>query len=263
MALHYSGTFWAPPLQHLLDHEIEPAKPRLTALAQGACRAVRERPTMVGAPRASAPTGTVPAPPSRCTARPSRPIDLCLLGGPTRRRPSFDPTGGPRGEDPGAEHRIELVRDGHVWSTYVPGVGPGAALRLPGARPPAGRSGQAPRRSLRHRPRRSGFAGASSCSEPGRDSAGVVPHGDRHLAPLRVGRRPADPGSPGRTRSSTRPTSRVSPPATPRCPGRSGAPTGASPIPPCSTHLAGLGVTTVELLPVHHFVSEHTWRRAG
>ena len=35
MALHYSGRFWAPPLQHLLDHEIALAKPRLAALAQG------------------------------------------------------------------------------------------------------------------------------------------------------------------------------------------------------------------------------------
>ena len=35
MSLHYSGRFWAPPLQHLLDHEIALAKPRLAALAQG------------------------------------------------------------------------------------------------------------------------------------------------------------------------------------------------------------------------------------
>jgi hypothetical protein len=35
MALHYSGNLWAPPLQRLLDHEIDLAKPRLAALAQG------------------------------------------------------------------------------------------------------------------------------------------------------------------------------------------------------------------------------------
>jgi hypothetical protein len=39
MALHYSGRFWAPPLQHLLDHEIALAKPRLAALAQGSVAA--------------------------------------------------------------------------------------------------------------------------------------------------------------------------------------------------------------------------------
>jgi hypothetical protein len=35
MALHYSGSLWAPPLQRLLDHEIDLAKPRLAALARG------------------------------------------------------------------------------------------------------------------------------------------------------------------------------------------------------------------------------------
>jgi hypothetical protein len=44
MALHYSGRFWAPPLQRLLDHEITLAKPRLAALAQGGGDAVRTGP---------------------------------------------------------------------------------------------------------------------------------------------------------------------------------------------------------------------------
>lgn len=44
MALHYSGRFWAPPLQRLLDHEIALAKPRLAARAQGGGDAVRTGP---------------------------------------------------------------------------------------------------------------------------------------------------------------------------------------------------------------------------
>ena len=59
-----------------------------------------------------------------------------------------------------------------------------------------------------------------------------------------------------RTRSSTRSTSRASPSSTPTCPSNCAARTPAWRTRPRSTHLKRLGVTAVELLPVHQFVHD-------
>ena len=81
---------------------------------------------------------------------------------------------------------------------------------------------------------------------------------------VRLGRRPAAAHAAGTRPSSTRSTSRASPRAIPRCRRSCAAPTRASPRRRRCEHLTELGVTAVELLPVHHSVDRaSTWSTAG
>ena len=67
----------------------------------------------------------------------------------------------------------------------------------------------------------------------------------------------------GPTPSSTRRTSRASPRATRRCPEELRGTYAGLADPHVIEHLVGLGVTTVELLPVHTFVSEPALAQRG
>ena len=94
------------------------------------------------------------------------------------------------------------------------------------------------------RTRRRSCPGGSSCTTPSRGTATG-----------RCARR-------GRTRSSTRCTSRARPPCTPVSPPHLRGTYAGLAHPAFVEHLRTLGVTAVELLPVHHFVSEpHLLRR--
>ena len=79
---------------------------------------------------------------------------------------------------------------------------------------------------------------------------------------VRLGRRPAAAHAVARDASSTRCTSRASPCAIPTCPRSCAAPTPASRTPAVIEHLQRLGVTAVELLPVHQFVDDRHLDRA-
>ena len=61
---------------------------------------------------------------------------------------------------------------------------------------------------------------------------------------------------PGTTRSSTKPTSRASPSCIPQCPSICAAPTPASVTKEVIDYVKSLGVTAVELLPIHTFVND-------
>ena len=88
------------------------------------------------------------------------------------------------------------------------------------------------------------------------DSAPFMSALDRHQPVLRLGRRPAAAHPVARDRSSTRPTSRASPCATPTSrPSSAGTYAGLA-SEPIIDHLVRLGVTAVELMPVHQFVHD-------
>ena len=179
----------------------------------------------------------------------------------------------------GTEHRQPLRGDHPPRLARLPARGrPGPALRLPGARPlrPAGRAAATTRPSccstrtrgrstaaLTLHPALFGYAGdaVDSAARDDRDSAPYVPRSSSSTTPSRgtaTGRR----APRGRTPSSTSCTSRAPPRATRTC-RRTLRGTYAGPgAPGVVEHLQRLGVTAVELLPVHHFVTEpHLLRR--
>ena len=179
----------------------------------------------------------------------------------------------------GTEPRIALEEQTYrVLHGYVPGAAAGSAVRLPGPRPvgPGPRHALQPReaagRPLRpghrrpadvsRRPSSATCGAGTTSSATTRDSAPYVPRsvvvrddfdwGDdapprhrlgrhRHLRDPREG---AHRAPPGRARASC------------------GAPTPGLAHPAVVEHLMRLGVTAVELLPVHHFVDEVHLARA-
>ena len=172
-------------------------------------------------------------------------VDLCLF------------------DDAGAETR-DLARGRRGVRLARPGRrrGPGHPLRLSRARPVGSRlgqplqPGQAAARSLRPSDRRrravaSGGAGRG----PRRLGAVRAALGGGRVG-VRLGRRPPRRGRRSRTRSSTSCTSRATRGFTRRSPSACGAPTAGWPQPAVIEHLQRLGVTAVELLPVHQFVHD-------
>jgi isoamylase len=181
-------------------------------------------------------------------------IDLCLLRPADAGPDGTASAAGGAGEDPAGEHRVELRRDGHVWSTYVTGVGPGAryGYRVRGPHP-------ADPAKLLVDPYATALDGAvrwgEQLLEAGRNSAGVVPHSlvtsphfewdgpsrprvpwtdtviyEAHVKGLTARHPDVPPGERGTYRGLAHPA--------------------------VLEHLVALGVTTVELLPVHHAVPE-------
>ena len=138
---------------------------------------------------------------------------------------------------------------------------------------PALQPGQAAARPVRQGHRGRGRLGRRPCfpynfgdenSRNDDDSAAVRAQVRRAQPVLRLGQRPARRTSRSTSRSSTRCTSRASPPRHP------GHPRGAArhlragwPTRPPSSTCTGLGVTAVELLPVHQFVHDAPPGRAG
>ena len=206
-------------------------------------------------------SGTGPAPTSRCGRPAAQAVDLCL----------FDADG--------AEHRHRLEETTHqVWHGRLPGVGPGqrygyrvhgpydplAGLRYnpakllldPYTRAVDGGADAAPgavrlrrRRGRRPRPRRPGLRAVRAARR-------------RRPRPLPVGRRPAAAHvvvGHGHLRGARQGRDGAAP--------RRAARTCAAPTPGWRTRRSSStcrrsGVTAVELLPVHHFVSEpHLMRR--
>ena len=154
------------------------------------------------------------------------------------------------------------------------GAAPGPALRLPRARPlrSPSRATASTRTSCcsTPTPRRSRARSRWSDAQFGytighkkedlsfdkRDSAAGMPQvrGDRRR--LQLGRRPPPAAAPATRASSTRCTSAATPSCIPTC-RRSCSGTLRRPVhPPVIDHLKSLGVTTVELLPVHAFVDD-------
>ena len=182
-----------------------------------------------------------------------------------------------------SETRVELTEvDGFVWHGYLPGVAPGPALRLPGARarttpragcaatPPSCCSTRTPRRSTGER-----RAGTSRCSattfgdpDEARNDRATAPAARAevrgHRPVLRLGRRPAaaDPLPRDRHLRGARAGLTMRHPDVPGAAARHlrrARPPGGH-RPPA----ARSGVTAVELLPVHQFVARAaSWSTAG
>jgi isoamylase len=176
-------------------------------------------------------------------SEPADAVELCLFDG------------------DGRERRLALERSGHTWWAAVEGVGPGAryGFRSHGPAPmdPA---------KLLVDPYARAIEGtlhwAPELVHPGVDSARLVPHSVVTSAVFdwEDDRRPATPWSDtvvyelhvkGFTRRH---------PAVPEA--WRGTYRGLA-QPAVVDHLRGLGVTAVELLPVHHFVSERRLVEAG
>ena len=207
-----------------------------------------------GRPRRSAPPGTARARTSRCGRPGAEAVELCL----------FDADGDARPASPLTETTY------HVWHGYAARHRPRPALRLPGARAvrPGDRAalqpGQAAARPVRARGRRRvrpdhalfGVRPATRRRREPPDSAPYVPRVGGRPRRVPVGRRHAAARRPGTTPSSTSCTCAGFtmrhpdvPPDAARHVRRAGPP-GRDRAP------AGLGVTAVELLPVHQFVTE-------
>ena len=98
---------------------------------------------------------------------------------------------------------------------------------------------------------------------------GLAPHPDRRVARLRAGRRVRlgrgreAARSASTTPSSTRRTSRASRSSTSTCPEELRGTYAGLAHPSTIAYLKDLGVTTVELLPVHQFVSEQRLTKMG
>ena len=162
------------------DHEQDGVPARSGA---GAAMSVRDRrPAAAAAAGARAPMrcpggrsprarpGTGRGRTSRCSPSTPSAVELCLF------------------DEDGSERRID-VRDqtAFQWHVYLPGVGPGPALRLPRARPlrpgpgPALQPGQAADRPLRQGDRRrGGLEGGQHAALPARRGRGRRP---RHRRP--------------------------------------------------------------------------------
>ena len=163
--------------------------------------------------------------------------------------------------------------DAGVWHVFVPGVGPGQAYGYRatgrGTRPGACvATRQAPARPLRPRNQRRRSGSGPRCSA----GTGRPPTTETDSAPSSRGASSSTRPSTGAT--TTRPhryadtviyelhvkgfTKRH-----PGCPRSSAGPTPAWPTPRRIAHLLGLGVTAVELLPVHQCVPEAFLVRGG
>ena len=172
-------------------------------------------------------------------------------------------------------HRRCASAPNFVWHCYLPEARPGQlyGYRVHGPyepeRRPSLQSAQAAARSVRPPDRRA--AALERCAlrlsrrQPARGP--VVRHarqrrrhaqvpGDR----LRVhlGRRPPPADAVATTRSSTKCTSRLHAAASRRSGRSCAAPTPGLSTAPVIEHLQRLGVTTVELMPVHAFVDDRT-----
>ena len=95
------------------------------------------------------------------------------------------------------------------------------------------------------------------------DSAPAIPKSVVVDRSLRLGGRRPAARARGTRRSSTRPTSRASPSATPPCARTCAAPTPGWPPRRRSAYLKRLGVTAVELLPIHHIADESFLHERG
>ena len=171
--------------------------------------------------------------------------------------------------------RIALrERTDHVWHCYLPEARPGHALRLSRARPLPARGGpplqpaQAAARPLRQRPRRpaalerralrlhASGSKREDLSFDRRDSAAGMPK-CRVLDPAFTwgdDRRPARAVARHRDLRAARARLHDAPPR--RAARSCAAPTPALASAPVIDHLKRLGVTTVELLPVHAFIDD-------
>ena len=117
-------------------------------------------------------------------------------------------------------------------------------------------------RGLRALGRRRSCAATPTCAT-GATRAPYVPRCVVVDGRLRLGGRRRRPRCRGPRRWSTRRTCRPHPPATRTCPRSCAAPTPAWRTRAAVEHLTGLGVTTVELLPVHAFTTEPALVRRG
>ena len=230
------------------------------------------RPCWPGAPSRSAPaSGSAPtawrAPTSRCGRAARRPVEVCL----------FDD--GRRTRDAGRADRAD-PRD---LARLRAGRRARPALRLPGARPlgpvdgrplepgeAAPRPVRAGRRRRLHacRPRCTGMCGTGRSS---RSPTPCATTGTRRRTCPRAswstttttGPTTTGPRHPGRTPSSTSCTCAASPGATRASRGACGAPTRGWRTRRRSSTWSRLGVTAVELLPVHQFAHEDHLLRRG
>ena len=193
-------------------------------------------------------------------------------------------------DDDGArDARIALTELTHeIWHGFVPGVLPGPALRLPGARPlgPVDRrpleSGEAAARPVRpgrgRRLRRSAAARCTGTSGTGRSGRSPTPcatTGTRRRTSPRASwstttghdwgaTTTAGPRRPWADSVHLRAACARLHHAPPRHPGAScAAPTRGSRTPPRWSTSSGSGVTAVELLPVHQFAHEDHLCAAG
>ena len=89
-----------------------------------------------------------------------------------------------------------------------------------------------------------------------RDNAPFAPLAVGGRRRLHLGRRPSAADIPGTRHSSTNCTSRASPSAIPTCPRSCAAPTPGVASEAAIQHLTSLGVTAVELMPVHFHVDD-------
>ena len=210
-----------------------------------------------GTPTRWARRSTAAAPTSRCSAR--SPTGSSCASSTARAREL-------------TENRIELTEvDAYVWHCYLPSVQPGQryGYRVHGPWDPA--------RGLRCNPNKlllDPYAKATSGeidwdqSLFGYDFGDPDSRNDDDSAPHMTYGVVINPffdwegdrrsTSPTTRRSSTRPTSRASPSSTPTSPRSSAARTPASPTPRSPSHLTKLGVTAIELMPVHQFVQDST-----
>ena len=165
-----------------------------------------------------------------------------------------------------------------IWHGAVPGRPVGPALRLPRRRPVGagtgacgstrpsccstptpGRSAATSSPTRRSSAPRHGTTGcaAGRAVRDERDSAPYVPRSVVVARRLRLGRRrPAGRRRRGATRSSTSCTSRASPQLHTGSPSELRGTYAGLAHPPAIDYLKDLGVTAVELLPVHQFVTE-------
>ena len=165
----------------------------------------------------------------------------------------------------------------HNWHCYLPDVRPGQryGYRVYGPYDPEVRPALQPHASCSSTPTRRRSRARSSGTRPARcptspttsetadleaddeDDAEAIPKGLVVDPELRLGGRPPARHAVERRPSSTRRTSRASRSCTPTsartCAGR----TAAWPPSPRSQYLKDLGVTAIELLPVHHNADEH------
>ena len=204
-------------------------------------------------PTPSAPPTTARARTSRCSPRWPRRVELCLFDDDGRRR--------------GCRSRGRRA----VLARLPARRRARPALRLPGPRPlgpgrrPALQPGEAPRSTPTPGDRGRGRLGrgllpvrlrrADGPAQRRRQRAAHA-QGGRRQPVLRLVDRPRRRDRRGTRRSSTRCTSRGSPPGTPTSPRTCAAPTPGSPTRRPSSTSPTLGVTAVELLPVHQFVHD-------
>ena len=176
-------------------------------------------------------------------------------------------------DERGVESRHNLVLEpGFIWHLFLPGDHRRSGLRLPRPRTvrsgtgPALQPGQAARRSVRQGDARATSSGATRCSRI-RSAATSWPSRARDSAPERApllrrrrrrstGTTTGGPGTGRSTPSSTSSTSRASPGCIPAGPEHLRGTYAGLATPAALERSRKLGVTTVELMPVHQFMHE-------